>query len=135
MGFRLEFDAAHKILLISFSGVLTDDVWAAPYELFRTVAYPHPDFALVDYREVTAVEISSECLRRVSYNSPIMKHCVRVCIAPQPVMFGLSRMLKVYAENSRPIFHVVRTMEEALDFIRVESPSFSPLQLGPSHSV
>jgi hypothetical protein len=38
------------------------------------------------------------------------------------------RMFQIVGESSRPLLHVVRTVDEALTALGVESPHFEPLE-------
>jgi len=52
----------------------------------------------------------------------------RIVIAPTAVGFGLSRMFQIVGESKRPLLEVVRTMDEALAALGIQSPQFEPLE-------
>ena len=52
----------------------------------------------------------------------------RIVVAPSTVGFGLARMFQIVGERKRPLLQVVRTMEEALAALGIESPHFEPLE-------
>src|SRR5439155_7364841 len=61
---------------------------------------------------------SSDLLsQRPSIYNPTSMH---VIIAPQDFMFGLARMCQVLAEKTKPNVVVVRTIEEAYKFLKLE---------------
>ena len=53
----------------------------------------------------------------------------RVVVVPQTHGFALVRMFQILGERSRPLFSVVRTMEEAMQLLRAEAPEFKLVEL------
>ena len=51
----------------------------------------------------------------------------RVLVAPQIHVYGLVRMFQIMGEESRPLLHVARTLNDALLSLGVQSPHFQPL--------
>ncbi len=52
----------------------------------------------------------------------------RIIVAPGAVAFGLSRMFQMLGESTRPLLEVVRTMDEALTALGIQSAHFEPLK-------
>lgn len=55
-------------------------------------------------------------------------NCLGIIVAPQNVLYGLSRMLELLSTDTRHNIHVVHTMDEALKLIGVPSPTFSLIE-------
>ncbi len=51
----------------------------------------------------------------------------RVLVAPQIHVYGLVRMFQIMSEDSRPLLHVARTLDDAFAALGVQSPHFEPL--------
>jgi hypothetical protein len=49
-------------------------------------------------------------------------------IAPDTHLFGLSRMFQIQGEHQRPLLRVVRTMDEVLRILGIQSTYFEPLE-------
>ena len=52
----------------------------------------------------------------------------RFIVASKALVFGLARMFQIMGEHSRPLLKVVRTMDEALAALGVQSLHFEPLE-------
>jgi hypothetical protein len=135
MQYRLEFDAANKILLIRLEGRLMDELYAEPQRAFwKYWATTDANAAIVDFSPVTAFAISPGFVHRL-VDQEVDQKLVRdlnarprVAVAPSDLKFGLSRMYQILGEGKHPNLKVVRTMDEALAELGVESPDFEPLE-------
>jgi hypothetical protein len=132
MGHRFEFDPLNKILLMRVEGRLTDESLA---ELYRTAlkywAATDASAAISDYSAVTEWAVSAELIRELANEEPVVTDPAarpRIVIAPTAVGFGLSRMFQIVGEAKRPLLNVVRTMNEALAALGIQSPHFEPLE-------
>jgi hypothetical protein len=130
MASRFEFDPVNKILLVRFEGRLTDESLA---EFYRTAqkywAATDASAAISDYSSAEWA-VSAELMRELANEEPAVTDPAnrpRIVIAPTAVGFGLSRMFQIVGESKRPLFKVVRTMDEALAALGVQSPHFEPL--------
>jgi len=130
MGGRFEFDPVNKILLVRFEGRLTDESLA---EFYRTAqkywAATDARAAISDYSSAEW-DVSAKLMRELANEEPAVTEPAkrpRIVIAPTAVGFGLSRMFQIVGESKRPLFEVVRTMDEALAALGVQSPHFEPL--------
>jgi hypothetical protein len=130
VGFCLEFDAINQILLIVFDGEITDGMVIECSERLRAAKFSAP-ICLIDFQNVTNSKLSTELIKWLAHRLPPegSSPSTQVTIAPQDLIFGLSRMWGSLGEETWPNTYVARTMEEALVFVGVKSPSFSPLQL------
>jgi len=85
----------------------------------------HPDFdpsfsEIVDFTQVIEADIPISLVRRMargqSIYAPDSRHAV---IASLAHIFGLVRMFQALAEQTRPNLAVVRTVDEAYEFLRI----------------
>ena len=108
-------DTSDKFVLVTFAGEIDDAdlIEIGP----ATQAHPlfDPSFAeIVDFSAVTGGRVTTFAVqslaRRTSIYNRASKHIV---IAPQPHVFGLTRMFQVFAEGTRPNLFVVHTLDQA----------------------
>ena len=50
-------------------------------------------------------------------------------VAPTDLLYGLCRMFVILGEETRPNEHVVRTIGEAYQLLKVDSPQFSRIEI------
>ena len=129
-GFRFEFDAINRILRLSFLGSLTDRVLLEGYESARASWFRHGPFHfIVDYSAVSNCPVSSETIRAIASRHPVMTDSyLGIIVAPQNVLYVMSRMFEQLSTDSRHNIHVVHTTDEALKLIGVSSPKFSLIE-------
>jgi len=131
VGFVFSFDAKNKIILVAVQGHISDAVLSDGYASMGKYAASHgPCRAIVDASGVTKFEVSSHTVRGLARSAPaIPVGYARVIVAPQAHLYGMMRMFQMLGELTRPDLQVVRTMEEAYQLLRVESPEFTPLPI------
>jgi hypothetical protein len=131
MALRVEFDPSNKILLLRFDGALTDESIEDFYRVIRqhwTAADAR--MGIVDFSTVTDFALSSNLLRQLAKQEPCVPDPTgrpRVIVAPQTHVFGLARMFQIMGETTRPLLHVVHTLDEAFAKLGVQSPRFELL--------
>jgi hypothetical protein len=122
LGVQFTIDIHQKLVVSTYSGEIND---ADLFDVAPLIA-SHPDFdpmfsEIVDFSGVTSGTVSSLAIerkaRQESIFSPTSKHAV---ITPQAHLFGLARMFAVYAEPTKPNIMVVRTINEARQFLGLE---------------
>ena len=131
MGFQFEFDRVNKILLARFSGNLTDKLLEEFYQAAgRYWTATDPRAGISDFSAVTEVAVSSDVVRRLAMLDPSadVSGRPRFIVAPHTHAFGLARMFQISGESKRPLLQVVRTMDEALAALGVESTNFESLE-------
>jgi len=112
---QFTIDAAQQVVIVTLAGEICDaDLMGIGS---GTKAHPQfdPSFSeIVDFSGVTGGNVSTFALqamaRRTSIYERTSKHIV---IAPQPHIFGLSRMFQAFAEETRPNTVVVHTLDDA----------------------
>ena len=121
MGVQVTIEVSQRLVLWTFSGELTDADTVGAGSLIRS----HPDFdpnfsEIIDCSAVTGVSVSTSAVEQVSRReSHFNLASLHVIIAPQDVIFGLARMAQVFAEKTKPNVVVVRSMEEAREYLRL----------------
>jgi hypothetical protein len=133
MAFRFEFDRANKILLMRVEGRLTDESLA---EVYRTGlehwAATDVHASIWDFSFVTEFAVSAEFIHELANQDPAVTDLAkrpRFIVAPTTVGFGPSRMFQIVGEPKRPLLKVVRTLDEALAELGVQSPHFDPYRV------
>ena len=130
MVFRFEFDVTNQILLGRFEGQLTEESGLQFYSAIRKRGIATDARAGIwDFSSATE-NVASEAIRRVAKQEPAMPDAInRPCfiIAPDAHLFALSRMFQISGEHKRPLLQVVRSLEEALRALGIQSPRFEPL--------
>jgi len=74
--------------------------------------------------------VSSDFLRNLAKRKPVTPGLTlrpRFIVVPVTAVYGLMRMFQIVGESSRPLLHVVRTLDEALTALDAKSPQFKPL--------
>jgi len=132
MEYRFEFDPVNKILLFRPEGRLTDESLAESYRLVRKHSTAtDASMGIWDLSSVTEFAVSTEFVRQLASQEPAMPDPTRrpaIIVAPDTVGFGLSRMFQLAGEPKRPLLSVVRTLDQALATLNVQSPHFEPLE-------
>ena len=131
MPYLFELDATHRILRILFEGRIADSHLvefyqiSAPPILIRT----KPRGAIIDFTPVTQFLVTPETIRKLAAAAPLMPNPnePRIVVASSPHIFGMARMFQVEGEQTRPSFHVVRTLREACAIFGVPKLKFSPV--------
>jgi hypothetical protein len=75
--------------------------------------------------------VDSDFLRSLAKRRPVTPGLTdhpRFIVVPVTAGYGLMRMFQIAGEAERPGLHVVRTVDEALRQLDVQSPHFEPLE-------
>jgi hypothetical protein len=132
MGIRFEFDRRNKVLLVRVEGRLTDELLAETQGAIRRYSVATDARAgIFDFSSVAEVALSPAFVHKLAKEEPAMGDAARrprVIVAPTAVTFGFSRMFQMLGESKRPLLEVVRTMDEALAALGVQSPHFEALE-------
>ncbi len=119
MEFVVGFEAGSKVLRVSMDGIVTEQTLVElTAEVRRLFESQTPDVLLVDLSGVTGFEISNEVVRLIARApSPLPEEIVRVIVAPQDHIYGITRMFQCYADGNRPSVYVVKSLEEAYAYL------------------
>lgn len=132
MAFKFEFDPVNKILLGRFEGRLTSESVADFYSAIRKYSTSTDARAGIwDFSSVTEFTATSESIRGLGRQEPAMPDAAnrpRFIVAPDIFLYGISRMFQIVGSDTRPLLQVVRSMDQALTALGVQSPNFEPLE-------
>lgn len=129
MSLQFQFDVRSRILLVRMDGQLTDQAAIECYENVEAYALEkNVSAGIVDLSGVTGFPVSSALLRQLARRPPKVSGDIpRIIVAPQISAFGLLRMFQQLAGLHRPKFHVVRSIDEAIEMLNIHSPEFHSL--------
>lgn len=86
--------------------------------------------SVMDCSSVTECDVSAEFIRRLPNQKPVLADAKRprFIVAQKTSVFGLARMFQLMGETRLPLLKVVRTMDEVLAALGIQSPHFEPLE-------
>jgi hypothetical protein len=112
-------DKEHRLVLTTISGVFTlADGLAHQEKLLKD-----PDFAptfsqLIDFTQVTKVQVGIEEVRRLAQTSIFSSDARRAILVNSELAFGLARMFVVFRESSgEKGVRVFRVLDDALSWV------------------
>ena len=128
---RFDFDPVNKILLVRPEGQLTNELTVEIYRAIRKYSIATDARAGIwDMSGVTDFAMSTECIRSLAGMEPAMPDDTRprFIAVMRPSGYGLARMFQTIGGETRPLLEVVRTLDEALAALGIQSPQFEPLE-------
>lgn len=130
--FRFEFDAENKILLMRFMDArLTEESLAEMYLAIREYSVKTDAYAAIaDFSAAVQVDLTEDFIRRLAREEPAMPRATergRVVVFSNDGGFAMARMFQTLGESTRPLFHVVRSLDEAFQALGIEAPRFEVL--------
>jgi len=129
--FRFEFDPVNNILMVRFEGRLTHELVQEFYRQGKEYwIATGARAAILDGSSVTEVAISSERIRQLALQDPVLELTgrPRVFVVPRTEVFGLARMFQLTGESKQPFLHVVRTMDQAYALLSIQSAKSEPIK-------
>lgn len=127
MAYHCEYDAASRILLSAFEGRLTEEAAVEFYQAFeRELVASDARASICDLTLVTDFAVTGSFLRGLAWRQPLLLEATRphILVAPTSAGYGLMRMYQIQGEAVRPHLKVVRTVDEALSELGVQSAHF-----------
>lgn len=118
MPIESRFDSERNLLITAAEGPLTaDDVRS-----HQSTLASNPDFDpdadhLFDLSRVTDFDVGPGRIRDIASVAIFSKASRRAVVAPEDVLFGLSRMYTGYRDAAAENLRVFRTLEEALAWL------------------
>jgi hypothetical protein len=132
MAFRFEFDPVNKILLARFEGQLTNEAAEAYHDaLGKNWRATEARAGIWDLSGVADFAVAADFLRNLAKRKPITPGLTdhpRFIVVPVTAGYGLMRMFQIAGETTRPLLHVVRSVDEALAALGAQSSNFEPLE-------
>jgi hypothetical protein len=107
--------------------VLTDEGLTDLYRVVgRIASQGGPYSAIMDLSKVVNMPVSAETIRILAENNPaVPSGTPRVIVAKQAIAYGLARMFQLSRDEMGGQLHVVQSMDEAYNVLRVKSEDFS----------
>jgi hypothetical protein len=120
MPVSLTIHSDRRLVYSAFHGDVTEEEFLRHAETIKSHPNFDPSFSeIVDLRGVTELRASTETLRQMALRESVFysdsKHVV---IAAPGLVFRMARMFQNLAEETRPRLKVVKTPEEAFDYLR-----------------
>jgi hypothetical protein len=127
MAHRIEFDIKDRIVLLSFLDIVTEDSILAGISEVQNFLKSNPaegtilDFTGIEDFRVPAAFFRNHVNTRRKLVAPDKP---RIVVAPQPVVYGMVKVLQAHSESTRTSPLVFRTREEAYEFLKLDAPFF-----------
>jgi len=112
-------DRERELVLSSGSGILTQEDVSNHMERLSTDPDFDPNFSQVlDFTNVTAVEIRPDDIRRLAERNIFSSHSRRAFVVKDDLHFGLARMYEIYRElHGEMGIRVFRNFDDAMNWI------------------
>jgi len=134
MSHCLRFDARHNVLLVAFTGRISQTAYLAAYEDVAVFITGHgPCSCIADFSATDSVDVSPDFAHKIGLVLPavIPTGMRRVVVAPQPVIYGTARRVASLRKGTGTEVVVTKSLEKALakfgtddfDFEELNSPS------------
>lgn len=114
-----KIDKERRLVLTTGSGVFTlADAVSHMDKLSKDPDFDPSFSQIVDFTQVTRIELSGDDIRRLAQRTIFSQHSRRAFIAPDEVAFGIGRMFETLRslEGEKGI-RIFRSLEEALDWV------------------
>ena len=93
--------------------------------IVRFVEAQGPCSGIFDFTAVESSQLSAESIRSLAEMIPAIPDVpgnLRVIVAPQPALYGLSRMFQILRDQQGIDMHVVHSLEEAYALLGLKTP-------------
>jgi len=130
MSLRFEFAPGPRVLRAVFEGVLDDEGIRHAYEQVRRyVRAIEPAIGIWDMSGVSSLKVSPDIIREIGRTPPSMGPVTapRCIVAPSDLVFGMARMFQAIGDANRPQLHVVRSLQEAYELLKIAAPTYEPV--------
>ncbi len=120
MPITLAIDSGKRIVYSALHGAVDDEQIARHIQLIKSHPNFQPAFAdIIDCQGVTEASVAESTLRDLASRQSIFStEAMHIVIAPKGHLARLAEMYKAAAESTRPNFQIVRTPEEAYEYLR-----------------
>jgi hypothetical protein len=137
MDYRIDLDPKHQVLRATITAaVLTHELAEDCYRSVALIASRGgPYAAIFDLSGVTSATVSANNVRSRALSLPAVPgDRIRVLVAKEPVVFGVSRMFELSRDSMSGLLQVVHSLEEAYQIVGVRPEDFTK-ELLPEHLV
>lgn len=131
MDYDLQYDPTHRVLLILMGRVVTQASALAAYNAVRRfIATTGPCSAIADLSGIESVKVPGRFVQSLASMPRAIPAGNRlVLVAPQTVIYGLSRMFHLFRDETED-YAVVRTFDEACALLALATPDFRTVDDG-----
>lgn len=114
-----KIDKERRLVMTTASGVLTpSDTLAHQDKLLKDPDFDSSFSQLLDFTQVTTVQLGSDDVRRLAQRSIFSPNSRRAILVSSDFAFGLSRMFEALRDNSgEKGIRVFRNLDEALAWV------------------
>ncbi len=113
-------DTEQRVILAEASGLLTiDDLISAQRRMQEDPDYDNAFRFLLDLRDVTEVQISSEELRLLADKSSFDSTAKRAYVVPSELVFGMARVYSAFTTADPGALQIFRDMDEARSWLGI----------------
>lgn len=125
MPLRFEYDTELQLLLLTFLGELRDSDLIQAYRKTHKFATENVvSRAILDGLSVTTFAVSPEIVHSIAHQPPMVPEDSDRCIVvSQDYLYGMARMYQLLGGESRERLRVVRTLEEAYQYLGIVPPT------------
>ena len=125
-----EYDRSHGILRCRVEGEVDDAEVRRFHRVARALGEQlRPRAGILDLTAVTAFEVSAEAVQQLAAAPPAFgdSKLARLVVAPQPNIYGLTRMFQQLRGETRPNIVLLRQAAEAYALLGVPAPQFETI--------
>jgi hypothetical protein len=114
-----KIDRERRIVMSSGSGVLTiGDIMGHQERLSNDPEFDPSYSQLLDFTQVTKVELSSDDVRLAARKNVYLPHSRRAMVVNNDFQYGLARMFEIHRELAGEVgIRVFRSIDEALGWV------------------
>src|SRR5689334_21862490 len=114
---RLQFDSAHRALLITVVPMITQESVVAARSAVRLFLKVHdPQSVIADLSLVERIDVPTDFILRIAADPPALAPGIPcILVAPKDATYGMSRMFQIL--RKMPSLQVVHSMKEALELL------------------
>lgn len=129
MSYTIRQDEHGKLFLVTFTGVLTDEILLESLEhTGRYLKVSGNRSGVADFSHVTRFEVTAQMIARIAAREPIVPDpFLRIVVAPRDDVYGMSRMFQLRTGESSNRMILVRTPAEAWQLLGIEEPRLVPI--------
>ena len=123
MDYDLQFDRKHRILVIVMGKTVTEGSSSAAQKAVRRfLASEGPCSIIADLSKIEIERVPGTFVRSLAWAPSMLApgSCL-ILVAPQTVIYGLSRMFHLWRREA-PSVRIVRTLEEGYTLLGLETP-------------
>jgi len=129
MGVFLSSDELRRILYLRFEGIVTDEVLLSSFDRVRAWMHSNgPCSSITDFSGVESFQVTASAVNQLAAKRPLVPDgFLRIVVAPQDEIFGMTRMFEMLGSKTRDSVDVVRTVAEAYSLAGVQSLDLRPV--------